>query len=148
MKNIILSVAACLVLLSGCGSTPPQTVEIDNIAVYEDYTATLTDAEYFTDDDGGKMIRVYVEYTNNGADGLYMLESFIVKAFQNDTELANRTDINDDEKSVTLIQEVKDGQTIAGSYVFELMDSGLVEVRLCTPTADEELLAMKEYSDD
>ena len=148
MKNIILSVAACMVLLSGCGNTPPQTVEIDNVAVYEDYTATLTNAEYFTADDGGKMIRVYVEYTNNGADGLYMLESFIVKAFQNDTELADRTDINDDEKSVTLIQEVKDGQTITGSYVFELTDSGPVEVRLCTPTADEELLAMKEYSDD
>lgn len=147
MKKIILSVAACLVLLSGCGSTP-KTVEIDNVAVYEDYMATLTDAEYFTADDGGQMIRVYVEYTNNGADGLYILESFIVKAFQNDTELANRTDINDDEKSVTLIQEVKDGQTIVGSYVFELTDSGLVEVRLCTPTADEELLAMKEYSDD
>ncbi|MDY4009317.1 MAG: hypothetical protein SOY94_10735 [Candidatus Limiplasma sp.] len=77
MKKIILSVAACLVLLSGCGSTP-KTVEIDNVAVYEDYMATLTDAEYFTADDGGQMIRVYVEYTNNGADGLYILESFIV----------------------------------------------------------------------
>ena len=127
---------------------PPQTVEIDNVAVYEDYTATLTGAEFFTANDGGQMIRVNVEYTNNGADGMYMLESFIVKAFQNDTELADRTDINDDELSITLIQEVKDGQTIAGSYVFELADSSPVEVRLCTPTADEELLAVKEFSDD
>lgn len=147
MKKIILSVAACLLLLSGCGTTP-QEVSIDNVAVYEEYTATLADAEYFTADDGGNMIRVYVEYTNNGADGMYMLESFIVKAFQNDTELADRTDINDDVESVTLIQEVKDGQTIAGSYVFELTDTSPVEVRLCSPTADEELLAVKEYSDD
>ena len=128
------------------GSTENSEDSIGNIAEYEDTTAELLDAEFFESDDGTSMVRVYVEYTNAGSDGMYMLESFSVKAFQNDTELTDSTDINDDESSMCLIQEVKDGESVQGSYVFELSDDSDVEVRICTPTADEDLLAMQIYS--
>ena len=125
---------------------PPHTESVGTVAAYDNYTAELLEADFYTDDNGKSIVRVSVNYTNNNSDGMYMLESFVVKAFQDDTELVDLTDINDDKQSVTLIKEVKDGQSIAGSYVFELSSTSPVEVRICSPTADEELLAMREYA--
>ena len=74
-----------------------------------------------------------------------MYESFVVKAFQNDMELTECTDINNDEDSAKLIQEVKNGKTISGSYVFQLHDSTDVEIFVYSPTADEILLAKQTF---
>lgn len=142
MKKVwlILTLTCFLVFLAGCSRTEP--VQIGTVAEYENCKAELLEAEF---DTAENTVKVYVAYTNNGSDGMYMLESFVVRAFQNDTELTNFTDINDDGK---LITEVKDGQSITGAYIFELTDSSTVEVRICTPTADEELLAVREYNRD
>ena len=140
MKKVWLILTCFLVLLAGCGRTEP--VQIGTVAEYENCKAELLEAEF---DTAENTVKVYVTYTNNGSDGMYMLESFVVRAFQNDTELTNLTDINDDGK---LITEVKDGQSITGAYIFELTDSSTVEVRICTPTADEELLAVRKYNRD
>ena len=146
MKKIVLIMMTCaMLLLAGCDTTEPvQEKTIGTVAEYEDYKAELLEAEFYTDD-GKEMMKVNVTYTNDGVNGMYMLESFAVKAFQNDIELTDCTDINDDSK---LITEVKDGQSITGAYIFELADTSTVEVRICTPTADEEILALKEYSND
>lgn len=140
MKKVWLILTCFLVFLAGCGRTEP--VQIGTVAEYENCKAELLEAEF---DTAENTVKVHVAYTNNGSDGMYMLESFVVRAFQNDTELTNLTDINDDGK---LITEVKDGQSITGTYIFELTDSSTVEVQICTPTADEELLTVREYNCD
>lgn len=140
MKKVWLILTCFLVLLVGCSRTEP--VQIGTVAEYENCKAELLEAEF---DTAENTVKVYVAYTNNGSDGMYMFESFVVRAFQNDTELTNLTDINDDGK---LITEVKDGQSITGTYIFELTDSSTVEVRICTPTANEELLTVREYNCD
>ena len=68
------------------------------VAVDGDQQMELLDAEFFTAGTGQKAIRVNVKFTNNSSDGLYGLECFVAKAFQNDTEIENLTDyaINED----------------------------------------------------
>ena len=160
MKKIVsvLMVAAMMLVLASCGgqgaeSTPEtaQTSEtaITNIAIYEDTQAEILDAEFYETEDGASVVRVNFKYTNNSEDGLYMLESFVVHAFQNDAQLDDLTDINEEREvgnSAELIREVKNGESMEGSYVFQLSDDSDVEVRICTPTADEELLAQKVFS--
>jgi hypothetical protein len=157
MKKVIWMMVLSLVLLSGCGqqtesetlTTEPgsvaQEATLGTVAEYDGCMVELQEAEFFTRD-GQDMIRVYMTYTNNNADGLYLYESFSIKAFQNDVEIENCTDINDDELSVPVIQEVKNGESVVGSYVFAISGTDDVEVRVCTPTADEELLAGKVYA--
>ena len=91
-------------------------------------------------------MRVHFKFTNNQSDGLYMYECFAVR---NDTQLDNITNVNEDSEtgdSAELIREVKNGASLEGSYVFRLSDDSDVEIRVCTPTADEELLAQKIFT--
>lgn len=129
----------CLMLLSGCAAETP----IGTVAVYEEYQAELLDAVFFTDDDGKRMITVNMRYTNKGVDAMYLLESFVVRAYQAETSLTDCTDINEE---VSLIQEVKDGASIEAGYTFELTTKDNILVNVCTPTAEEQVLAEKEYA--
>lgn len=144
MKRILIPLLLCSFLCVGCTTKTGET-PITTTAEYEGTVAEIKDAEYFSNESGGNMIRVHFDYTNNNSDGMYMYESFIVKAFQNDTELGNFTDVNLDSDCANLIHEVKDGQSISGSYIFQLNDSSTVEVRVCTPTADEVILAKQTF---
>lgn len=160
MKKLlsILVIGMLVIVLGACGSqgteSLPETSQADdaaisNVAVYEDTQAEILDAEFYETEDGASVVRVNFKYTNNSEDGLYMLESFVVRAFQNDTQLDDMTDINEETESgnsAELIREVKNGESVEGSYVFQLSDDSEVEVRVCTPTADEELLAQKVFS--
>lgn len=140
MKKLVLALLACLLLLSGCSAEEPV---LETAAEYEDCVVELLDAEFFQTEDGARRVKVYVGYTNSGSEDMYMLESFALKAFQGDTELLDCTDINEE---TTLIQSVKNGNSIQGGYVYELVTDDPVVVKVYTPTADEELLALKEYS--
>lgn len=144
MKKWIIPVLLLGLLCVGCTETTDTT--IGTVAEYEDTVAEIKGAEFFADDNGDSMIRVRFDYTNNGADGMYMYESFSVRAFQNDIELLEKTDINDDTDSSKLIQEVKNGKTISGSYVFQLQNNTDVEVIVYSPTADEILLAKQMFN--
>lgn len=139
MKKLVLALLACFLLLSGCSAEEPV---LRTAAEYEDCAVELLDAEFFQSDDGAQMIRVYVKYTNSGAEDMYMLESFALKAFQGDTQLLDCTDINEE---TALIQSVKDGNSTQGGYVYQLVTDDPVVVKVFTPTADEELLALREY---
>ncbi len=78
-----------------------------------------------------------------------MYECFAVRAFQNDTQLDDITNVNEESNvgdSAELIREVKDGASLEASYVFILTDDSDVEIRVCTPTADENLLAQKIFN--
>ena len=142
MKHLILSLICGILILTGCsaGAEPPK--EITDTAVYEQTEAVIEEA--VTDTENGT-IRIYFTFKNNGSVGMYMYESFAVRAFQDDVQLTEVTDINDDPESASVLTEVKDGESIRCSYVFQLNSASSVEVRICTPTADEELLAQKIF---
>lgn len=126
--------------LSGCSTEEPV---LGTEAQYEDCAVALLDAEFFQTEDGVPMVKVYVHYTNSGTTDMYALESFALKAFQGDTQLTDCTDINEE---TALIQYVKDGDSTESGYVYELVTDDPVVVKVYTPTADEELLALREYS--
>lgn len=123
--------------------------EITDVAVYEDTQANILSADFYDLEDGTSVVRVHFKFTNNQADGLYMYECFSVRAFQNNTQLDDLTNVNEDAEigdSAELIREIKNGTSLEGSYVFKLANGSDVEIRVCTPTADEELLAQKIFS--
>lgn len=134
----------CIILLvfsmTGCGA---EQKELTNVAVYEDYQLELTSAEKFTTDEGKLCMRVKGVYTNNSADPEYGLACFAVRAFQNDTELTECTDINGEDSSLTV--EVKNGASVDVSYAFELAEDSEVEVLIGTPTADQDTIGKAVY---
>ena len=147
----IIMTAFLMMGLAACGATDNAGTqkEITDVAVYEDTQANILSADFYDLEDGTSVVRVHFKFTNNQADGLYMYECFAVRAFQNDTQLDDLTNVNEDAEtgdSAELIREVKDGASLEGSYVFKLADDSNVEIRVCTPTADEELLAKKIFS--
>ena len=153
MKKVIAIIMTVFMMigLAACGAADntEQQKEITDIAVYDDTQADILTAEFYDLEDGTPVVRVHFKFTNNQADGLYMYECFAVRAFQNDTQLDDITNVNEDSEtgdSAELIREVKNGASLEGSYVFKLTDNSNVEVRVCTPTADEDLLAQKIFS--
>ena len=144
-KSKVALIVACLLVLAlsvtGCGSEK----ELTNIAEYDGCTLELTGGKVETTDTGETVLRVSATYTNSNSDPLYALCSFGIKAFQNDTEINDLSDINGSE--AVLIKEVKNGKSLSVSYVFELTDESPVEVFVCTPTASEENIAKAIYLD-
>lgn len=143
MKRIIavfLSFMFC-VTLSACAGEQVLT----NTGEFENMSLTLTDAEIFVTDAGMRMLKVTADYTNQNEDPYYALCSFVVKAFQEDKELTDCSDINGNEAA--LIQEVKNGQAIQVSYVFSLSDESQVELYICAPTANQEILGKWVYGE-
>lgn len=142
MKKILSILCAAVLILgmTGCGT---EQTELTNTAVYEDWQLELTGAEKFTTDEGQQCVRVTGVYTNNSADPEYGLACFAVRAFQNDKELTDCTDINGDESSLAV--EVKNGASIDVAYVFELTDESEVEVLIGTPTADQDTIGKAVY---
>ncbi len=150
-KSKVALIVACFlslaISLTGCSSEQETTTsnELTNIAEYDGSSLELTGGEVETTDDGVEVLRVSATYTNNNSEPQYASSAFAVKAFQNDTEINDVSDINGNE--ATLIQEVKNGKSLSVSYVFELTDESKVEVYVCTPTADEEKIAEAVYLD-
>lgn len=142
MKKILAVVMMVILVLSlaGCGEVEK---ELANIGEYEGCVLELLDATVISRDDGVKVLRVSATYTNNNEDPLYAYCSFAVKAFQNDVELTECSDINGDE--AVLIQEVKNGKSLSVAFVFELSDESPVEVYVCTPTASQDIIARQNY---
>lgn len=142
MKKIltILSALVLTLCLVGCGS---DEKEITDLATYEDYTLKLENAEFDVDEEGRNVIKVYATYTNNSSEPQYALSCFVLKAFQNNVEITDLSDINGNES--TLIEEVKDGASLSVSYVFELTDESDVEVLVSEPTADQTTIGKQTY---
>lgn len=143
MKNVFVVVLTVflLVSLTGCGGETPK--ELTNIGEYDECTLELLDATKIVTEDGIQAVRVNATYTNNGADPLYASCSFAVRGFQNDVEMNDLSDINGSEES--LVREIKNGQSLSVSFVFELTDDSEVEVLIGTPTADMETVGRAVY---
>lgn len=142
-KSIVALTFACFVVLvfaiTGCSSEK----ELTNVAEYDGCTLELTGGKVETTDTGKAVLRVSATYTNGNSDPLYALCSFGVKAFQNDTEINDLSDINGSE--AVLVKAVKNGKSLSVSYVFELNNESPVEITVCTPTADEQVIAKVVY---
>lgn len=140
MKKILSIVMLLTLILTGCGEVPS---ELTNVGVYKDCQLELKEATTYATDEGENMLRVHAVYTNNGAEPLYAACSFAVRAFQNDVELDECSDINGDEEA--LIREIKDGQSLEVYFVFKLSDESEVEVLIGTPTADMDTIGREVY---
>ena len=89
------------------------------------------------------MVRVNATYTNNSQDPYYAASCFAVRAFQNDKELDEYTNVNGEEDN--LEKKIKNGETIEVSYCFALTDDSEVEILIGTPTADMETIGKQVY---
>lgn len=139
MKKVLLLIAVVL-LLAGCGA---EEKELTNIGEYEGCKLELLDANVVQSEDGKQILKVNAVYTNDNEDPLYAACSFAVRAFQNDEELTECSDINGDEAE--LIREIRNGKSLNVTYAFELEDESEVEVLIGTPTADEETVGKSVY---
>lgn len=144
MKKLITLLLAMVMIFTGtaCGSTETQK-QLTNTAEYDNSILELEEANIVTTDNGDKVVKVEATYTNKNAEPLYALSAFAVRAFQNDKELTDTSDINGDEAS--LIQEVKDGQCVSVNYAFILDDDSEVEILIGEPTADQTTIGQKTY---
>ena len=139
MKKVLLLIMI-MVLLAGCST---KEKELTNIGEYEGCKLELLDAKVVQSENGKQVLKVNAVYTNNNEEPLYAACSFAVRAFQNDVELTDSSDINGDEAE--LIREVKNGKSLNVTYAFELGDKSEVEVLIGTPTADEETVGKNIY---
>ena len=154
MRKLVMLIMVIAMSLSGCVIEFAPTVgsnndgdsktELTRIAKYENTQLELLNGISFVSEDGKQMMRVCAVYTNNGEEPMYALSSFSVRAFQNDVELTDCSDINGDQ--ATLIQEVKNGQSVVVEYIFETPSLSEVEVLISTPTADQETIGRAVYT--
>lgn len=143
MKKKIFSICLILILMfTACGTTEPT--ELTNRAEYENTVLELLEADVLTTAIGN-VIKVKATYRNNATEQQYCLSSFAVKAYQNNTELTDISDINGEE--AVLIQEIANGASLSVQYAFLLSDTSSVEVKVCTPTAEQNVIAKKVYTD-
>lgn len=140
MKKVFSVFILVLFVLS---LTACSSEELTNTATYEDWSLELQNAEVFTDENGNNRVRVNAVYTNDSQEPLYALCSFAVRAFQNDIELTDYSDINGNEAE--LIREVKNGKSINVSYVFDYPEDTQIEVLIGSPTADMTTIGKQVY---
>ena len=131
----IVATMLLIVSLSGCGTESQESPELTNTGVYDGYTLTLESATPETDDTGKQLIRVNATYKNDNSNPAYAYSCFSVRAFQNGQELTEISDINGSESE--LIKEIKTGESLDVSYLYELSDNSDVEILIGEPTADE-----------
>lgn len=146
--------AICLVFLVGSialspdeinGEKSKESVQHENgsVAEYDGCKIELKDAVKATDEEGNNIIRINAVFTNNNEEPLYGSSCFAVRAFQDDKELEDMTDINGEDKN--LIVEIKNGKSIDVSYAYKLDSDKDVEVLVGTPTADQDTIGKKTY---
>lgn len=117
--------------------------EVGSVAEYEGCKIELKDAVKTTDEDGSTIIRINAIFTNTTKEPLYGSACFAVRAFQDDKELEERTDVNGEDENLTV--EIKNGKSIDVSYAYKLDSDKDVEVLVGTPTASQDTIGKKTY---
>lgn len=159
-KKITVLLITCILAfsLAACGSSesaadPKDTAEaVEGRAVYEDREIEILGAE-FTDDykdiedsAGRPAVMVRMHFKNSGADPLYALESFGIRAYQDGTELefiSMNDSVHEEAQNVTI--GLKDGAEIDCMMAFATISDSPVEVRITTPTASETPLTIMTF---
>ncbi len=144
MKKILAFI--CILTLSltlvGCNSKNQNT--ITNHANYDGCELILNDnATIETLDNNTKVVKIEAKYINSNEEPLYAYSSFSVRAFQNDTELQDISDINGENSS--LIQEISNNNEITVSYTFKITDESSVKILIGEPTSDQTTIGQKTY---
>lgn len=139
---VFFTITVMMFVLTSCGSSVDET-QYTNKAEYEKSILELGEANIITKDSGENVVVVEAIYTNNDSEPLYALSAFAVRAFQNDIQLIDVSDINGDEAS--LVQEVRDGQSISVTYVFLLEDNSPIELLIGEPTAEQTTIGKQIY---
>lgn len=142
---VFFTITVMMFVLTSCGSSVDET-QYTNKAEYEKSILELGEANIITKDSGENVVVVEAIYTNNDSEPLYALSAFAVRAFQNDIQLIDVSDINGDEAS--LVQEVRDGQSISVTYVFLLEDNSPIELLIGEPTAEQTTIGKQIYFDN
>lgn len=157
-KRICFLFVSMILVFSACSSSDPvsstevieekaeaaekkEDQEVGLIACYDDQVMEILDGSI-----SGDTLTVQIRFTNNSSEGVYAYESFACIAYQDGKELEEVTDINDDEMGVELIREVKDGASIEGEYKFTITGDSNIEFFICTPTAEQDVLAKKVFT--
>lgn len=148
--SLVLSVIT-VISIAGCAVTNqtesiPEKNQISNIASFESCILELGEASIDSSSEDEKVVKITAVYTNNGKEPLYAACSFAVRAFQNDVEIEDCSDINGDEAS--LIKEIKSGESINVTYAFRLVEDSAIEVLIGEPTADQVTIGQKIYFED
>ena len=144
----IVAVAVLVLALAACGGpAAEEKTEIGTVAKWDYGEAEILDAEFLTAEDGTDIIRVNFTFTNPTSEPIYFVSAFSIKAFQNGVELDSRIDKDvNSEEGHDLIREIMDGASLDVFRTFTLRDDSPVEVRVCTATAAEDLLAMQTFT--
>ncbi|MBO5639053.1 MAG: DUF5067 domain-containing protein [Oscillospiraceae bacterium] len=156
-KKITVLLATCLLMLaltacgSGTAAAQPEPLP-EGKAAYEDREIEILGAE-FTDDykdiedsAGRPAVMVRMHFKNSGADPLYALESFGIRAYQDGTELefiSMNDSVHEEAQNVTI--GLKDGAEIDCMMAFATISDSPVEVRITEPTAEAKLLTSKTF---
>ena len=144
----IVTVAILILALAACGGpAAEEKTEIGTVAEWDAGIAEILDAEFLTAEDGTDIIRVNFTYTNPSSDPIYFVQAFSISAFQNGKGLDDRigNDVNSEDGD-DLTRPIKDGASLSVWRTFRLEDDSPVEVRVCTATAAEDLLAMQTFT--
>lgn len=146
MKKILLLFSVmvlCLSFFAGCEDNKAGKEELNNIGEYDDCVLELKDAVKTKDEDGVKIVRVKATFTNNNQEPLSAASVFSVRAFQNDKELKDISDIV--EKDANAMVDIKNGKKINVSFAFKLDSDKEVEVFITSSGLDDDTLGKKVY---
>lgn len=152
MKRILSAVLCAVMLftLTACGGSTEETkAEYTPVndgvlwgAEYEGTKVEVLSYEYdedwhsYADVAEGPAVIVRFYFENDGADPLYMLESFGVFPYQDGTELDYISLNSDDEECTNVTKSVKDGAGIYCKMAFKTISDSDTELRILEPTAE------------
>lgn len=116
------------------------------VAEYGEYRVEVLSMRAIADYEGSTAFMTRFFFQNNGAEGLYLLEAFDIRAYLDGEELEHIS-LNDERtETQNAIRAVKGGASLECNMVFALPHSGTVELVISTPTADRVQLAKATYT--
>ena len=110
---------------------PSWTNELSDGGVYNgEFYVYIDRAEITQNEEGGKVLRVYFDFTNNSAiDTSFWINSFI-HAYQDGLELRSGYPLERVEEDDLFYELIAPGETVSASVCFELRSDSNVEIEL------------------
>ncbi|MDO4733446.1 MAG: DUF5067 domain-containing protein [Bacillota bacterium] len=105
----------------------------------EEYHVAITSSEFTEDLDGEKLLRVYIDFTNNSSEAdSFGYAIYELRAFQDGVQL-EMGQVSSDKKvpeSANYYTDVEPGQTISVAAEFELISESPIEIEVHDPWTD------------
>lgn len=137
-----------LLLPVTCNAADTETEEEAVLAEaeYDGCKVSVLDYEYdeawqsYSDDPGTPAVCIRFYFENENTDPFYLLESFGIAVYQDDTEIEYISLNSEDEEAQNTITSVMDGAGIYCMMAFETTSDSDVELRITEPIADADPL--------